>query len=224
MNLQPPQETLTEETSSGRPRPFSLSSVLVILAAIGVFAAAYLLTSRPQMAVNNEAVGAVAPEVDLIELFAATPASASSEDAVTVTGKPTSGRVTVLHFWGTWCPPCKLEYPHLVELIQKHQANPALNFLTVSCESGPGETLEGIREKTLNYYDKIGVTGLQTFVDARGKTRQAAANTIGKKSMVYPTTIIIGTDQKVTGVWQGYSEKSLVEMEAMIDTLLAGAA
>lgn len=26
------------------------------------------------------------------------------------------GRVVVLNFWGTWCPPCRREIPHLVDL------------------------------------------------------------------------------------------------------------
>jgi thiol-disulfide isomerase/thioredoxin len=33
------------------------------------------------------------------------------------------GKVVVVDFWATWCQPCKKEFPHLVELSQKHAAD-----------------------------------------------------------------------------------------------------
>jgi len=61
---------------------------------------------------------------------------------------------------------------------------------------------------------------LPTFVDASGKTRESVTQAIGTGSMMYPTTVVIDQSQRIAGVWQGYSEASLVEMESLVDELL----
>jgi peroxiredoxin len=31
-----------------------------------------------------------------------------------------NGKVVLLNFWATWCPPCKMEIPHFNELVQQY--------------------------------------------------------------------------------------------------------
>jgi len=215
---------MSSNVSSQEParRPFSPGTIFTIVAAVVAFSLAFLLT-RPVSTLDHPAVGLPAPELNLVPLIAKTAPDASARDlegTVSLTGKPAAGKVTVLHFWGTWCPPCLAEYPELVKMMKQRESNPKLQFVSVSCESGSGETFTGIQEKTRSYYEKIEATGLPTFVDASGKTRQTVAQAIGKGSMVYPTTIIIDTEQRIAGVWQGYSEASLLEMASLVDSLL----
>ncbi|HPF78557.1 MAG TPA: TlpA disulfide reductase family protein [Alphaproteobacteria bacterium] len=33
--------------------------------------------------------------------------------------KDLSGKVVLLHFWATWCPPCVVEFPDLIKLAEK---------------------------------------------------------------------------------------------------------
>ena len=48
-----------------------------------------------------------------------------------------SGKVGVLDFWATWCPPCRAEIPGYVELQKKYAAD-GLVFIGVSVdEDGP---------------------------------------------------------------------------------------
>jgi peroxiredoxin len=44
------------------------------------------------------------------------------------------GRVVVLNFWATWCPPCVQEMPALVEL---HHERPDLAIVAVSVDEDP---------------------------------------------------------------------------------------
>jgi cytochrome c biogenesis protein CcmG, thiol:disulfide interchange protein DsbE len=203
-------------------RSISPWTILALALALAAFSVAFFMT-RPTSTTQHPAVGLPAPNLDLVQLIAASTPDASAESlegTASLAGKPAAGKVTVLHFWGTWCPPCLAEYPHLVEMIKQREANPKLQFVSVSCESGPGETFTGIQQKTRKYYEKIGAVGLPTFVDASGNTRQAVTQAIGKGSMAYPTTVIIDPAQRIAGVWQGYSEASLLEMESLIDRLL----
>ncbi|MEH6535495.1 MAG: TlpA disulfide reductase family protein [Psychroserpens sp.] len=44
------------------------------------------------------------------------------------------GKVIVINFWATWCPPCIAEMPSLEELYQKYKTNDEVVFLFVSNE------------------------------------------------------------------------------------------
>ena len=43
-----------------------------------------------------------------------------------------AGRVTLLKFWGTWCPPCRRELPGLVRLADRLRSEPAFQLVAVS--------------------------------------------------------------------------------------------
>ncbi len=201
------------------------SSTNWVLVAIVVAVALLIVTAmirRPGNLATHPAVGNLSPELDLLSLFA-TAVEPATQGKATLTGLPPAGVVTVLHFWGTWCPPCRLEYPHLVEMVKARKANPQFQFVTVSCEAGDEETLDEIRATTSAYYDQIQAGPLTTYVDPAGATRVATANAIGAKSMVYPTTIVVDANQRIAGVWLGYSPASLVAMEQLVDDLLSDA-
>lgn len=43
-----------------------------------------------------------------------------------------SGQPVVVNFWATWCPPCKIEIPHLIEAYEREQDD--VVFLAVSVD------------------------------------------------------------------------------------------
>lgn len=44
------------------------------------------------------------------------------------------GRILLVHFWATWCPPCVEEFPGLLAFYRENEKNPALELLTVSVD------------------------------------------------------------------------------------------
>jgi len=50
-------------------------------------------------------------------------AAAPFQSAKTITGAPfaTSGEVTIVNYWATWCVPCRLEMPILDSFYRRHR-------------------------------------------------------------------------------------------------------
>src|SRR5690349_1109159 len=70
--------------------------------------------------VTAQAAGSAAPEIDLPTL-----------DGKHVKLSALKGHPVVLTFWGTWCPPCREEFPELVA-VQKRHREPGLVVLAVN--------------------------------------------------------------------------------------------
>jgi cytochrome c biogenesis protein CcmG/thiol:disulfide interchange protein DsbE len=97
-----------------------------------------------------------------------------------LTQKDMLGRVWVLNFWATWCPPCREEHPLLVELAQKERAT----IVGINYKDDPARALEWLKSlgdpyvATLTDFDgrvgiDFGVYGMpETFViDRQGVIR-----------------------------------------------------
>jgi thiol-disulfide isomerase/thioredoxin len=58
------------------------------------------------------------------------------QSAKTIAGAPFSaGDVTIVHYWATWCTPCRVEMPVLDTYYRKHHAH-GLAMLAVSIDQG----------------------------------------------------------------------------------------
>lgn len=89
----------------------------------------------------------------ILRALAATPPGAFpfDFDLETIDGKriklkDLAGKVVLVDFWGTWCPPCRRAIPHLKALYKKHKAN-GLEIVGLNFERVPAErALETVKK------------------------------------------------------------------------------
>jgi len=112
------------------------------------------------------------------------------------------GKVVIVDFWATWCPPCKKEVPHLVNFYEKYK-DKGLLVLGVSAEEK--QTLETFRkENNVTYPILLG--------------NNEVFQKFGVRSI--PHTIFIDKKGNIRKTQVGYSDDFLPEFESLIETLI----
>jgi peroxiredoxin len=115
------------------------------------------------------------------------------------------GRVLVLNFWATWCPPCREEIPQFVRLQRQYRER-GLQFIGIALQ--PGDEVGGfVQELGMNYPV---LAGEQEVVDIA----QAYGNHVG----ALPYTVVIGRDGRVRRLHMGPIKGA--ELERLITPLL----
>lgn len=62
-----------------------------------------------------------------------------------------AGKVVLVNFWATWCPPCNAEIPGLIDL-QKRHGSEGLVIVGISVDQdGPEKVRQFIASKNINY-------------------------------------------------------------------------
>jgi len=94
----------------------------------------------PQAGLRGEVKGAVAPDFELQTL-----------DGKSVRLSDFRGQAVLLNFWATWCGPCKIEMPWLVE-FQKQYGPRGLRILGIAMDdAGQKAIADFAREMGVNY-------------------------------------------------------------------------
>ncbi len=128
------------------------------------------------------------------------------------------GKIVVLHFWGTWCGPCKEEFPKFVEVYRHYESDPNVMFISVSCSPGMENDLVELRNETSSYLQSLGVT-MPTFADPAMFTRGKIARMLASGGFVYPFTLVTDREGFVREYWLGSSPNTMTELEAVITQL-----
>lgn len=121
-------------------------------------------------------VGQMAPDFELKTL-----------DGESVRLSDYKGQMVMLNFWASWCPPCRVEMPHMETYYQDSKEEDNIEILAVNMT-----TLErGSQDKVPAFVEKHGLT-FPILMDEDGDIKDLY------KVMVYPTTYILNEDGIIT--------------------------
>jgi len=101
-------------------------------------------------------------------------------------GKPVAlesfrGRPTLLNFWATWCPPCRVEMPDL-ELLSEAKDD-CLTVVGIAIGSGGAEEVDAfVREHALRYPMLIGNDQIAADYDVRTIPRSVLLDSNGNEA------------------------------------------
>ena len=111
------------------------------------------------------------------------------------------GKVIILDFWATWCPPCKVEIPWFVEFQSKYGPK-GLAVIGVSVDDPPAKLTPFVQQYKMNYPVLVG--------DGRDDIKGPQGYDTG---LVLPKTVIIGRDGRICKAHVGLSVKEKFEQE-----------
>ena len=113
------------------------------------------------------------------------------------------GKVVLINFWATWCPPCRQEIPDLIKMQRQYQSN-GLQIIGITYPPQKLSEVRGFARKLrMNYPIALG-------------TKESKARFTSSETM--PMTVVIDRDGVVRGLIEGimYSD----EFEQKVKPLL----
>lgn len=131
------------------------------------------------------------------------------------------GKVVLVNYWGTWCPPCKMELPSLVALAREMRDEPDFLFLSVSCGgNAANEDRDVLAESTAAFLQST-KTELPTYFDAGGESRKSLIVAANLHEFGYPATVLLDREGIIRALWIGYDVAYEREMELAVRNALA---
>ena len=126
-------------------------------------------------------------------------------DGTTISSADLKGKVVMLNFWATWCPPCRKEFARLQKDILDRFRNEDFILLPVSVDDDP--------DKVADFMKKNGYT-FPVAVDPGRKVYEMFAE------KYIPRNFIIGKDGKIAFQTVGYEADEFDELVNDLEKLL----
>lgn len=168
-------------------------SLLTIVAVVAVLAATYFAdraTRQPRKGIvsvgagnsagKSNAAAKPAPEITLKDL-----------DGKDLSLSEYKGKVVLVNFWATWCEPCQVEIPWLIEIQQKYAAKGFTVLGIAMDEEGAKVVTPWVSKER---FDVNGAKSQMNYPIVIGT--DAAADKFGGL-LGYPTSVLITRDGKI---------------------------
>jgi cytochrome c biogenesis protein CcmG/thiol:disulfide interchange protein DsbE len=129
-------------------------------------------------------------------------------------GKPTHlsdlrGKVVILNFWASWCPPCVEEAPSLNRL-QKHIASRDALIMGVAADENPAAYEKFLSEQAIVF---------PTYRDPATKDQRSPI-AVSYGTVMIPETYVIDRHGKIARKFIGFQQWDSPDMLAYFDSLL----
>ena len=183
----------------------SLWVVGLVIASLSALAGFKLSSERPSSALASDAMN---PSHLTVGLQTTTDIKIQDLSGHQRTLTEWNGKVLVVNFWATWCPPCVTEIPGFVELQTKYGSR-GLQFVGIALDEVIA-TAKFSRDRGINYPVLVGEDNVAQLMRGYG-------NAIG----ALPFTVVFNRAGKIVHIHQG--EWSSVDALAVIQPLLAPA-
>lgn len=159
-------------------------AVIVLAVVLALFGMSSLVSCQGQVQ-QPAGGGEIAPDFTLPDL-----------EGNSYTFSATKGKVVILDFWATWCPPCRMEIPHFQALYEQYK--------------GKGLEIVGVA------LDRQGVAVVKPFAEDYGITypvvigdQKTTASYGGVRGI--PTTFVIDRKGRIVEKYVGYRDKEVFE-------------
>ena len=200
-------------TPQNQPTKYSWNATrlgLIVSAVILVAAIAYTFyhgdrpkTTRSDSPPNSEANSAAPLPENVMQ------ASINLLDGQKTKLADYSGKVLIVDLWATYCPPCRQEIPHLVEIAKEYKSK-GVEVIGLTNES-PETDAELVKQfsEAFNINYPIGWADEEMQI---GLMRGRAA---------IPQTFIIGRDGKVIKHYVGFNPRLVPQMKEIIEAAVS---
>ncbi len=117
-----------------------------------------------------------------------------------------NGKIAVVNFWATWCPPCRKEMPSLDALAAGAQEDLAVVTIATSRTNAA---------QAAAFFDDIGATHLPRYTDTNGELARAMG------VMGLPVTVILNRDGNEIARLSGEADWNSDTVKAVLAELIA---